>query len=116
MSDKKIRKLFVNRSLPVEVAELIDEIHSDTQLNNEHLSKSGIVGKALSEYKNKKLNKFNELYKTGGFVKDSGCLLAESEDCSVSANTAGKGEKSESADVTESPESVSKSINQNQTL
>lgn len=55
MYDKKIRKLFVNRSLPVEVAELIDEIHSDNDLNNENLSKSGLVGKALLEYKNKKL-------------------------------------------------------------
>lgn len=55
MSEKKIRKLFVNRSLPVEVAELIDEIHSNTALNVENLSKSGLVGKALLDYKNKKL-------------------------------------------------------------
>jgi hypothetical protein len=54
MSEKKIRKLFVNRSLPVEVAELIDEIHSDNELNRENLSKSGLVGKALLDYKNKK--------------------------------------------------------------
>ena len=60
MSDKKIRKLFVNRSLPVEVAELIDEIHSNIELNRENLSKSGLVGKALMEYKNKKLSLINE--------------------------------------------------------
>lgn len=60
MSDKKIRKLFVNRSLPVEVAELIDEIHSDNELNRENLSKSGLVGKALLEYKNKKLSLVDE--------------------------------------------------------
>ena len=60
MSEKKIRKMFVNRSLPVEVAELIDEIHSDNELNRENLSKSGLVGKALLEYKNKKLNQMNE--------------------------------------------------------
>ena len=60
MADKKIRKLFVNRSLPVEVAELIDEIHSDNELNRENLSKSGSVGRALLEYKNKKLNKITE--------------------------------------------------------
>ena len=59
MSEKKIRKLFVNRSLPVEVAELIDEIHSDNELNRENLSKSGLVGKALLEYKNKKLGLIN---------------------------------------------------------
>jgi len=64
MSEKKIRKLFVNRSLPVEVAELIDEIHSDNELNRENLSKSGLVGKALLEYKNKKLNQMNEQIKT----------------------------------------------------
>lgn len=116
MSDKKIRKLFVNRSLPVEVAELIDEIHSDTQLNNEHLSKSGIVGKALSEYKNKKLNKLNESFKTTGFVKDSGSLLAEYEVNSVSANSANKGEYSESADNIQSSESISNITNQNQTV
>ena len=63
MSDKKIRKLFVNRSLPVEVAELIDEIHSDNELNRENLSKSGLVGKALQEYKNKKLDQINEQIK-----------------------------------------------------
>lgn len=60
MSDKKIRKLFVNRSLPIEVAELIDEIHSDNELNRENLSKSGLVGKALLEYKNKKLSLVDE--------------------------------------------------------
>ena len=64
MSEKKIRKLFVNRSLPVEVAELIDEIHSDNELNRENLSKSGLVGKALLEYKNKKLNLINEQIRT----------------------------------------------------
>ncbi len=64
MSDKKIRKLFVNRSLPVEVAELIDEIHSDNELNREHLSKSGLVGKALLEYKNKKLSQLNDKFKS----------------------------------------------------
>ena len=64
MSEKKIRKLFVNRSLPVEVAELIDEIHSDNELNRENLSKSGLVGKALLEYKNKKLNQMNEQFRT----------------------------------------------------
>ncbi len=64
MSDKKIRKLFVNRSLPVEVAELIDEIHSNNELNRENLSKSGLVGKALLEYKNKKLSLINEQIKT----------------------------------------------------
>ena len=63
MSEKKIRKLFVNRSLPVEVAELIDEIHSDNELNRENLSKSGLIGKALLEYKNKKLSQMNELIK-----------------------------------------------------
>ena len=63
MSDKKIRKLFVNRSLPVEVAELIDEIHSNIELNRENLSKSGLVGKALMEYKNKKLSLINEQFK-----------------------------------------------------
>ena len=64
MSDKKIRKLFVNRSLPVEVAELIDEIHSDLELNRENLSKSGLVGKALSEYKNKKMSQINDKFKS----------------------------------------------------
>jgi len=64
MSDKKIRKLFVNRSLPVEVAELIDEIHSNIELNRENLSKSGLVGKALMEYKNKKLSLINEQIKS----------------------------------------------------
>lgn len=64
MSEKKIRKMFVNRSLPVEVAELIDEIHSDNELNRENLSKSGLVGKALLEYKNKKLRKMNEQIKS----------------------------------------------------
>jgi len=59
MSEKKIRKLFVNRSLPVEVAALIDEIHSDNELNKENLSKSGLVGKALLDYKNKKLSQIN---------------------------------------------------------
>ena len=63
MSEKKIRKMFVNRSLPVEVAELIDEIHSDNELNRENLSKSGLVGKALLEYKNKKLSQMNEQIK-----------------------------------------------------
>ena len=63
MSEKKIRKMFVNRSLPVEVAELIDEIHSDNELNRENLSKSGLIGKALLEYKNKKLSQMNELIK-----------------------------------------------------
>ena len=63
MSEKKIRRMFVNRSLPVEVAELIDEIHSDNELNRENLSKSGLVGKALLEYKNKKLNQMNEQIK-----------------------------------------------------
>jgi hypothetical protein len=33
----------------------MDEIHSDNELNNENLSKSGLAGKALSEYKNRKL-------------------------------------------------------------
>ncbi|MBK8553444.1 MAG: hypothetical protein IPL53_21215 [Ignavibacteria bacterium] len=64
MSEKKIRKLFVNRSLPVEVAALIDEIHSDNELNRENLSKSGLVGKALLEYKNKKLSLINEQIKS----------------------------------------------------
>ena len=64
MSDKKICKLIVNRSLPIEVAELIDEIHSDNELNRENLSKSGLVGKALLEYKNKKLSLINEQIKT----------------------------------------------------
>ncbi len=64
MSERKIRKQFVNRSLPVEVAELIDEIHSDNNLNRENLSKSGLVGKALLEYKNKKLGLFNEQIKS----------------------------------------------------
>ncbi|MFZ1322897.1 MAG: hypothetical protein WAT71_15175 [Ignavibacteria bacterium] len=64
MSDKKIRKLFVNRSLPVEVAELIDEIHSNIELNRENLSKSGLVGKALLEYKNKKISLINEQIKS----------------------------------------------------
>ncbi len=64
MSDKKIRKLIVNKSLPIEVAELIDEIHSDNELNRENLSKSGLVGKALLEYKNKKLSLINEQIKT----------------------------------------------------
>lgn len=63
MSDKKIRKLFVNRSLPVEVAELIDEIHSDIELNRENLSKSGLVGRALFEYKNKKLSQIDDKFK-----------------------------------------------------
>ena len=63
MSEKKIRRMFVNRSLPVEVAELIDEIHSDNELNRENLSKSGLVGKALLEYKNKKLSQINEQIK-----------------------------------------------------
>ncbi len=71
MSDKKIRKQFVNRSLPLEVAELIDEIHSDNELNNENLSKSGLVGKALSEYKNRKLNRLNEQYKTKELNQDA---------------------------------------------
>ena len=60
MSDKKIRKFFVNRSLPLEVAELIDEIHSDNELNNENLSKSELVDKALSEYKHSKLKQCKE--------------------------------------------------------
>lgn len=64
MSEKKIRKMFVNRSLPVEVAELIDEIHSDNELNRENLSKSGLVGKALLEYKNMKLSQMNEQIKS----------------------------------------------------
>ena len=64
MSDKKIRKLFVNRSVPLEVAELIDEIYSDTELNRENLSKSGLVGKALLDYKNKKLSQINDRLKT----------------------------------------------------
>ena len=64
MSEKKIRKMFVNRSLPVEVAELIDEIHSDNELNRENLSKSGLVGKALLDYKNKKLGLINEQIKS----------------------------------------------------
>ena len=64
MSEKKIRKMFVNRSLPVEVAELIDEIHSDNELNRENLSKSGLVGKALLEYKNKKMSQINEQIKS----------------------------------------------------
>jgi len=54
----------VNRSLPVEVAELIDEIHSNIELNRENLSKSGLVGKALMEYKNKKLSLINEQIKS----------------------------------------------------
>lgn len=70
MSDKKIRKLFVNRSLPVEVAELIDEIHSDNELNRENLSKSGLVGKALLEYKNKKLSLINEQIKINQINQD----------------------------------------------
>ena len=71
MSDKKIRKQFVNRSLPLEVAELIDEIHSDNDLNRENLSKSGLVGRALLEYKNRKLNQLNELYKTKDLNQDA---------------------------------------------
>ena len=71
MSDKKIRKQFVNRSLPLEVAELIDEIHSDNELNSENLSKSGLVGKALSEYKHRKLNQLNEQYKTKDLNQDA---------------------------------------------
>ena len=71
MSDKKIRKQFVNRSLPLEVAELIDEIHSDIELNRENLSKSGLVGKALLEYKNRKLNQVNDLYKTKDLNQDA---------------------------------------------
>ena len=71
MSDKKIRKQFVNRSLSLEVAELIDEIHSDNELNNENLSKSGLVGRALLEYKNRKLNQLNELYKTKDLNQDA---------------------------------------------
>ena len=71
MSDKKIRKLFVNRSLPVEVAELIDEIHSNTELNNENLSKSGLVGKALLEYKNKKLSHISNQFKTNLIEPDT---------------------------------------------
>ena len=70
MSDKKIRKLFVNRSLPVEVAELIDEIHSDNELNRENLSKSGLVGKALLEYKNKKLSLINQQIKNNKLDPD----------------------------------------------
>ena len=71
MSDKKIRKFYVNRSLPLEVAELIDEIHSDNDLNRENLSKSGLVGRALLEYKNRKLNQLNELYKTKDLNQDA---------------------------------------------
>ncbi len=59
MSEKKFRRLFVNRSLPLDVAELIDEIHRDRVLNEDNLSKSGLVGKALQEYKNKKITKKN---------------------------------------------------------
>lgn len=70
MSEKKIRKLFVNRSLPVEVAELIDEIHSNNELNRENLSKSGLVGKALLEYKNKKLILINEQIKNNQLDPD----------------------------------------------
>ncbi len=70
MSDKKIRKLFVNRSLPVEVAELIDEIHSNNELNKENLSKSGLVGKALLDYKNKKLSLLNEQIKSNAADPD----------------------------------------------
>ena len=71
MPDKKIRKFYVNRSLPLEVAELIDEIHSDNDLNRENLSKSGLVGRALLEYKNRKLNQLNELYKTKDLNQDA---------------------------------------------
>ena len=71
MSEKKIRKMFVNRSLPVEVAELIDEIHSDNELNRENLSKSGLVGKALLEYKNKKLSQMNEQMKSNLSIPDT---------------------------------------------
>ena len=71
MSDKKIRKFYVNRSLPLEVAELIDEIHSDIELNRENLSKSGLVGRALLEYKNRKLNQVNDLYKTKDLNQDA---------------------------------------------
>jgi len=71
MAEKKIRKFYVNRSLPLEVAELIDEIHSDNDLNRENLSKSGLVGRALLEYKNRKLNQLNELYKTKDLNQDA---------------------------------------------
>ncbi len=71
MLNKKIPRQFVNRSLPLEVAELIDEIHSDNELNNENLSKSGLVGAALLEYKNRKLNRLNELYKTKDLNQDA---------------------------------------------
>ena len=71
MPDKKIRKFYVNRSLPLEVAELIDEIHSDIELNRENLSKSGLVGRALLEYKNRKLNQLNEQYKTKDLSQDA---------------------------------------------
>ncbi|MBK7446195.1 MAG: hypothetical protein IPJ45_09255 [Ignavibacteria bacterium] len=53
------------------MAELIDEIHSDNELNNENLSKSGLVGKALLEYKHRKLNQLNELYKTKDLNQDA---------------------------------------------
>jgi hypothetical protein len=59
MSEKKSRRLFVNRSLPEDVAKLIDEIHGDKVLNKDNLSKSGLVGKALQDYKNKKIDKKN---------------------------------------------------------
>ena len=71
MLNKKIPRQFVNRSLPLEVAELIDEIHSDNELNNENLSKSGLVGAALLEYKHRKLNWLNELYKTKNLNQDA---------------------------------------------
>ena len=71
MLNKKIPRQFVNRSLPLEVAKLIDEIHSDNELNNENLSKSGLVGAALLEYKHRKLNWLNELYKTKNLNQDA---------------------------------------------
>lgn len=66
MEEKKIRRQFVNRSLPIDVAQLIDEIHSNKKINSEHLSKSGLVGKALLEYKNKKL--IGKNYKDKSFI------------------------------------------------
>ena len=94
MSEKKIRKLFVNRSLPVEVAELIDEIYSDNELNNENLSKSGLVGKALLEYKNRKLNRISEIYKTKVLNQEADSIISESAECAESVSIINKHDQS----------------------
>ena len=88
MSDKKIRKFFVNRAVPLEVAELIDEIHCDKDLNMENVSKSGLVGKALLDYKNKRLCQINEYNKTKALSQDPISLESEFTklpECSESA-------------------------------